>query len=296
MDVFRRYFSDAQLRTLAASEPNWGVNLVTVGHSLHKPDVDYPDPDHPGSHVFDWDHGRTLGEYQLVYVVNGRGVYEGEARQPIEVLPGTILILSPGVWHRYRPRRDTGWEEYWVGFTGHYAQYLMQQECFRSTDPLVGDGFGTEVLQVFTRLLTVVREERLAYRQLSSCLIIQLLGLVYSSALMAKPNKVRGEQIVHELCLHLHEHWTEKLDLRKYALQRNVGYEWLRKLFKQLTHTSPGRYLANIQLENAKSLLSNPELTVAGVAAKCGYNSEFYFSRAFKRKYGESPSFYRKRL
>lgn len=294
LESFRKYFTDIQLTDLESTGPNWGVNVQTVGHSTHLPGRDYPDPEHPSTHVFQWENGRRLQEFQLVYVAKGRGVYEGEDTALTGVEAGTIILLFPGVWHRYKPLQETGWEEFWVGFDGHFAEYLMRQDCFDPQRPLISVGFSAEFLDIFQRLIDVLKYEGVAFRQLSSCLVIQMLGLVYSSALMKNQSRLRQEQIVQAVRFGIHENWEQTLDFQAIAQAQNISYEWLRKAFKKVTGTSPGQYLLNLKIEKTGQMLRETSLTISEIASKTGFESEFYFSKIFKKKTGLSPSIWRR--
>lgn len=295
MEAFRKYFSESQLKDLEESGPNWGVNVHTVGHHIHPPDRDYPDPEHPSTHVFEWEKGRRLREFQMVYIAGGRGIYEAEDRAPVPIVAGTIMLHFPEVWHRYKPSEETGWEELWVGFDGHFAEYLMRQECFDPQKPLIGIGFNAEFLNVFLRLIDTVKYEGVAFRQISSCLVIQMLGLVYASALMGDKTKLRQEQIIHTIRFKIHEQWEQNLDFEAIAAEQNVGYEWFRKTFREVLGTSPGQYLLQLKMEKTGQMLLETSLTIAEIAARAGFESEFYFSRIFKKKMGYTPSEYRKK-
>jgi AraC-like DNA-binding protein len=50
-----------------------------------------------------------------------------------------------------------------------------------------------------------------------------------------------------------------------------------------------------VMLEAAR-LLRFSELTVGQIAFRTGFDDQFYFSRAFKRRYGEAPLTYRARV
>lgn len=295
MESFRKYFSESQLKDLEDSGPNWGVNVHTVGHHIHPPQRVYPDPEHPSTHAFNWEKGRRLQEFQMVYIANGRGIYEGENNKTAEIEAGTIMLHFPGVWHRYKPVADTGWEEFWVGFDGHFAEYLMQQECFGPQKPLIGIGFSAELLNVFLRLIDTVKYEGVAFRQISSCLVIQMLGLVYASALMRDKTRLRQEQVIHAARFKIYENWEQNIDFEAMAAEHAVSYEWFRKTFKQVLGTSPGQYLLNLKIEKSGQMLRETSLTIAEIAAKAGFESEFYFSRLFKKKTGQTPSEYRKK-
>ncbi|TAE53186.1 MAG: AraC family transcriptional regulator, partial [Bacteroidetes bacterium] len=291
MEIYRKYLSVDTLAPPTEAGPNWGVNIHTVGHYIHSPYAPYPDPKHPDSYRFSWEEGRRLHEYQIVYIAKGRGVYESEYGLPLRVEAGTILLQFPDVWHRYRPDTESGWEEFWVGFDGHYASYLMQQECFDPRHPPIRIGFNAEFLQAFTRLIETVKQEGVAHRQLSSCLVIQLLGLVYASALMAGQSqpRLRQEQIVRQIQYVIHEKWDQALDFEQLAREHHVSYVWFRKAFKDVIGTSPGQYHLGIRITEAARMLKEMPLSVSEIAYKAGFESEFYFSRIFKKKIGLAP-------
>lgn len=294
MELFRKYFNAQQVEDLEQSEPSWGVNVHNIGHHVHAPGIPYPDPKHPSSHAFQWSKGRTLQEFQIVYIAKGRGKYESELTGELVVEAGTIMLNFPGSWHRYQPDKETGWEEFWVGFDGHYAEYLMRQDCFSREHPLINIGFNIEFMEVFLQLIETLKYEGVAFRQISSCLVIQLLGLVYASALMKDQSQLQKEKVVQAIRLQMHKNWDNKFDLQELASQFNVSYEWFRKAFKKVTGSSPNQYLQNIKIEKTSQLLRQTSMTVAEVAYKAGYESEFYFSRIFKKRTGLSPSEYRK--
>jgi transcriptional regulator GlxA family with amidase domain len=65
------------------------------------------------------------------------------------------------------------------------------------------------------------------------------------------------------------------------------------RLFRAATGESPQRWLRARRLEQAAALLVGSADTLAGIAARVGYVSEFALSRAFKRHYGVAPARYR---
>lgn len=294
MEAFRKYFDGAQLAELAEAEPSWGVNVSTVGRHVHPPHKPYPDPLHPDPYCFSWSEGRCLHEFQLVFIARGSGRFEHAFCPESLVEAGTVMLLFPGVWHRYRPHEASGWEELWVGFDGPYARYLMQQDCFDPHHPLIRIGFQTECWDVLARLIDTVKYEGVAFRQLASCLVIQLLGLVYASALLKEAPQLRQEQIVRSIRYQIHRRWAEDLDFEALAGEHHVSYVWFRKVFKEITGTSPGQYHLQVRIAQAARMLRETGLSVSEIAWKSGFASEFYFSRIFKKKMGCSPSSYRK--
>jgi AraC-like DNA-binding protein len=62
--------------------------------------------------------------------------------------------------------------------------------------------------------------------------------------------------------------------------------------FRTLTGDSPMRYVTRCRLARAARQLRTGHATLAEVAREAGYESEFSFSRAFKRAFGVPPRVY----
>ena len=63
--------------------------------------------------------------------------------------------------------------------------------------------------------------------------------------------------------------------------------------FKQLLGHTPHEEILRVQLQHAKQLLTETSLSLAAIAARSGFKHVEYFSVAFKREFGQTPSSYR---
>jgi transcriptional regulator GlxA family with amidase domain len=63
--------------------------------------------------------------------------------------------------------------------------------------------------------------------------------------------------------------------------------------FRQLVGESPLRYLTRTRLAHAAALLRTTDASLAQVAGRAGYATEFSFGKAFKRVFGVAPGAYR---
>jgi AraC-like DNA-binding protein len=62
--------------------------------------------------------------------------------------------------------------------------------------------------------------------------------------------------------------------------------------FRAVARVSPMRFLREVRLENARTLLADPTARAGEVAAKVGFESASHFTREFKRRYGAAPIAY----
>jgi len=84
--------------------------------------------------------------------------------------------------------------------------------------------------------------------------------------------------------------WTVESLARAVGLSRAA----FARRFAAVSGRSPVRYLSELRLALAASLLETTDDSLAELATRVGYTSEFAFSRAFKRKHGVAPGSFRR--
>jgi AraC-like DNA-binding protein len=87
--------------------------------------------------------------------------------------------------------------------------------------------------------------------------------------------------------------YHEPLSLADMANTAILSKFYFSRVFRELTGTSPGRFLAAVRLANAKQLLLATSLRVTEISYMVGYNSLGTFTSRFTRSVGVSPARYR---
>jgi AraC-like DNA-binding protein len=67
-------------------------------------------------------------------------------------------------------------------------------------------------------------------------------------------------------------------------------------VFKKKTSRSPIDYFINLKIQKACQMLDYNNSNIKEIAARLDFEDQFYFSRAFKKIMGISPSDYRKKI
>ena len=290
MKPYRKYIDLPSEQT----QNNLGLQILNLGHYIHPAGMAYPDASHPEAYYFDVEKGRHLSEYQLLYIHNGEGLFEANGLKPQVIKAGTIVLLYPGVWHRYAPSQKTGWEEYWVGFSGNYAQYLLEQNCFSPQSPVIQLGFNNAFLETISKLIASTETSQESEHKMASFHLIQLLGIVYASALISKQKISKKQEIINHILAEIHQNWNQNLVFETLASTQNVSYVWFRKAFKEILGTSPNQYQLMLKIRKAQQLITETTLPLSEIAYATGFESVFYFSKLFKQKTGLTPSSIRK--
>lgn len=271
----------------------WGMYVTTCGRSIILPEENsYPPVQHPPQYHFDWNHGRVLNEYQIIYIPEGSGLFETK-KQKVQIQGGDIILLTPRLWHRFRPARKSGWREYWVGFSGpgfkaiFDAHFFSGRHVFRIRE-------SAKMLDDFETLIATAQENGPALQQKVAALTSSLLAQVYASTLVHPPTAKEASKMVQKAREMMLSVETRDLSLDEMARRLGTSYSNFRRTFREHTGIGPHQYRLHLKIGHARDLLLNTDLSIKEIAFRSGFEEEQYFCRFFKKTMGKTPSNYRK--
>jgi AraC family transcriptional regulator len=90
-------------------------------------------------------------------------------------------------------------------------------------------------------------------------------------------------------------HMDEDVSLAALARQVGLSVYHLQRAFSTASGETPKQFTLRLRLGSAAVLLLTSDDTVLDVALSCGFQSHEVFTRAFRRRFGMSPSLYRQR-
>ena len=239
---------------------------------------------------YGWGPG-VRDHYLLHYVVSGRGRYESGGRSYI-LNAGEAFLAAPDTPIRYQADEDTPWDYYWAGFSGPAAAILVAQTPFTPSAPVLrpqaGEALREGLLDIYkARGTDYASAVRMAgYLQAA-------LGLLVESG--ARPGEAALAVYARQGADFFHRNYARSVGVEEAARQTGVSRCTLYRAFQDQYGCSPSAYLTRYRLQRARQLLRHSTLSVGEVAASVGFDDPFYFSRAFKRAVGLSPSEFRAR-
>jgi AraC family L-rhamnose operon regulatory protein RhaS len=205
------------------------------------------------------------------------------------------VIIDLGI---RRPHQDWVWPD-WIMLTKSDLNRLTK--ILRQNDQWLWKG-NAKIRDCFQKIGSTVDEDvkgsnaskiRLLINELL-LLILEVMdskNMVFNEALTDSSRSVK--LFLNELEKNLSDAWT----IERMAESAGVGLTRFTYHCRQLTNTTPMRYLAMKRLELAKTLLiENPDLSVAEVAYSCGFATSQYFSTVFKKQEKCTPLEYKSRI
>jgi AraC-like DNA-binding protein len=289
MKNYSKYFA------VSEDDKSWGIHTLNCGTSMVKPGAVFPSTEHPQTYNLTWQRGRILHEYQLIYLVEGSGIFESQASGTIQLSPGTMILIYPEIWHRYKPEADNVWHSYWVGFGGVLAAELIRKLDLSIHHPVKIIAYQEKIVQVYLDILATSQLEYVGYQQVYVGEIIKLLGLIHSIHRKSEFRQENIDRMIQQAKLILMG-GNFSIPMEEVANELNIGYSSFRKLFKDYTGMSPGQYQMQHKINNAISLLNEGKCSIKEIALKLEFETPQYFARIFKKKTGKSPKEYSQQL
>jgi AraC-like DNA-binding protein len=296
--------ADGFFRYLPVSERDlrWGLYLTGTGYAVVPPEGRYPPHVHPRLYDFTWEKGRVLPEYQVIYITRGEGVFESAATGEKKVAAGTAMLLFPGVWHRYRPSRETGWHEHWLSVNGEYLDRLVGRGIMSPKTPLLNAGLGDVPLAPYLRLLDRVRDARTTNSQLFAAGSMEILAAALSTHPIGAPDPTPHDglgihtvedSMVAEAVRLIWDTAHRPLKVTDVVSAFPITRRSLERRFRAALGHTILEEITRCRMERAKRLLERTTLPLKQVALTAGFSGAERMTKAFHDVEGLAPGTYR---
>ncbi len=269
---------------------------------------------------------RKANEYILYLIIKGT-MYLEEGGKKLELIPGDMYILDP--MYEHVGTRASWCEYYYIHFT-HPALIKLQDEGIilwnrlakkrgralqsnKYSYDLCGDtrlylpryynlAHYSSLLQVeglFNEARKYNENQMEYYKTLCGSKILEAIILISRSYTSTKvftqvQSLPKSYPVVEELLTFLNEEYVKKITSNLLEEKFNRNFDYMNRVFKQVTGTTIFRYLTRVRINRAEMFMQNATLTMAEIGEQSGFSDEYYFSRVFKKKTGEAPTGYLK--
>ncbi|MBQ2287027.1 MAG: AraC family transcriptional regulator [Clostridia bacterium] len=235
----------------------------------------------------------THENYELYCFFDGVGTYKIEGNDyPLK--PGDILIMRPAEAHYIQLKPNHPYKRFAIHFNpslfGEVDKFgeltvpftdrsAGKKNLYRSSD------FRNLSYRTYVQSFTEISNNRRL--QLVTNLLPLLNEIAY--AFETKKDDETDTSLDFKIVSYINSHLTENLSLDSVCSEFHISKPQLCRIFKSATGSTVWDYVTVKRLVYARELLKSG-VSATSACTGCGFNDYSVFYRAYKRKYGVSPS------
>lgn len=274
-------------------------NYNLFGESADFPDVVHCELIELRSRIHNWEFvaHRHAHLHQILMIDDGGGTARIEGENS-ELSNGDLINIPRGSVHGFKFIPDThGWV---VTLAGE-----LLEESLHDNEGLAALLATPAILRSTPSIRQVILDifEEYPSRDFARAHILRahsalLTGMVARTMTAGHGGQqaLAGSSLQRRFETLIEEHYREHLGIADYAKLLAVSPTHLSRVMKQATGTPASAAISERVMREARRNLIYSNLSVSQVAYQLGFSDPAYFSRAFTRSTGQSPSAFRARL
>lgn len=224
------------------------------------------------------------GAYHAIYIVSGSMMYLG--KEVYTAGTGQVLLIDKYRGHSFCSLGDS--EKYYLHFDGNCSKLLVDELLKH------GNVFPTESMRGVEKLF---RDVHTAAEQgieidpiVQSANVHNLLSMLYQSLKYKKKNKSR----ILDCAEYINANYKSDISIEKLCKIACLGHSQFSVQFKKELNVSPYEYLLQVRFTIAQNCLCTTNMSISEIAYEVGFNSDIHFMNLFKKRFGMTPSAFRK--
>lgn len=240
---------------------------------------------------------KIVDYYLLHHVLSGRGTFKiGDLKK--ELRAGHTFLIPPRQLVGYESDSEDPWRYRWVAFAGRQASALAEAAGLGPAHPVADTGERREPADYCRSIFEAFKARKSSASLEATGHLHLLLAALRDAATEAGPASLRpdshAEELVRQVIGYLSTQYAEPVTIETMAEALGYNRAYLSRVFKRHAGTTPIAFLTQARVDHGRRLLrERPELTVEQIASSVGFRDALYFSKQFRRRYGESPTEYR---
>lgn len=233
--------------------------------------------------------GERHNFWELVYVVSGCiGVAEDEKIYKLE--KGEIIFHMPMEFHRIWSAEDSNPHIIIMSFSAQGTGFdALGAGVFSVTD----DADLRKALSFASHCRHF--DDPIKNQLAALCLEKFLLTVLEHQIPQSRQERTRGTEHYRRVIRIMNDHVGCNLSSLEIAELCGLSLSNLKKIFKKYADTGVMEYFNRLKMTRAMTLISEG-ISMAEISERLGFSSPNYFSDAFRRQCGLSPTEYRKRF
>ena len=222
----------------------------------------------------------------IEYIKKGSGTLCINGKN-FKVSEGSVFFLTKGSNHKYFPDKDNLWVKDWLIIDGELAHKMV--DWYLPKDTFCINDFNAEYLfSGLEDLYNTYKEDFEEFIKYSTLLFCSFMVDV-NAALSRKGKNSVAYKIKYMLDYSSHEN----LSVKEIADKLHYSVNYVIRTFKKQFGCTPAQYYIKRKMDLAKMYLRTSDYTLSEISDKLNFIDQHYFSNAFRRYTGMTPSVFR---
>jgi AraC-like DNA-binding protein/quercetin dioxygenase-like cupin family protein len=240
-----------------------------------------------GSYVID---RKKSGFFVIEYVVSGRGtVIEDGVKSTAAA--GDVYFLRAGRAHHYYSDKNDPWVKIWMNFGGELVRSTVESYSLDRETVF----HAPELRELFDQMLAVSRSDKPESAVREELMVI-FMRICMRLSQTNRDNARECSGVAHRLkesidALRNYDTTLDELVKPLYCTKSHSIRE-----FKAAFGITPYEYLLTRRFLAAKAMLKSTAMSVSEIAESLSFYDVHYFSDCFKKRFGLTPTEYRKKM
>ena len=216
-------------------------------------------------------YGPYIREYYLVhFCLSGNGVLKNK-HGTHTVSAGQLFVIRPGEITTYTADKKDPWEYIWIAFRS-------DEVCFGGSVSVFDTPAGLD-----DKLIGLISREPLSR---NGCLSV-IYDLIYLTE--DRDDADAGDERVRRIRRYIKYNYMRPISVSSIAESFGFDRTYLYRAFKSRYGIGIKEYITEVRMQKAMEFLKEG-FSVKESAHMVGYSDEFNFSKAYKSRYGITPS------
>jgi len=236
---------------------------------------------------------------EIIFIENGTACHRIDGEE-YRVESPVVILVAQGKIHAFVPHPHM--KAFVVRFTEQFISNcdadLFSQFFALSKIPLANPESQEKIRNLFQMMLKEFKSEKpnkSFLRHLLQALIEVLRDLREKKLCDGKVISKSNYELFGKFLQLLEKHFTEQHSVEFYASNLNITPKKLGIVCKEIFGDSPSRIIEKRLILEAKRLLMYSSQSVAEITFALGFNDQSYFTKAFRKNEGVTPTTFRER-
>lgn len=231
---------------------------------------------------------RSSDFFVIEYVVSGRGTVMEDGVSS-EAGPGDVYFLRADHSHYYYPDKNDPWVKIWMNFGGELVRTVTESYSLDGRTVF----HAPDLRELFEQMNGIARSDRTEGEICEELMVIfmRICARLYGVGREVEPRDTGVAALLRSSIDSLRDYDVTLDELVKplYCTKSHAIRE-----FRRVFGITPYEYLLTRRFLAAKAMLKSTAMSISEIAERLSFYDVHYFSDCFKKRFGVTPTEYRR--